>query len=80
MKASPPRLSTHRLHLTGEVVEILFNGKKQVAKVLLKSCSIEIPTELHLDLHLGDCIEIVGEMPARIIVPSAARKIRKTKV
>ena len=79
MKPAPPQPSPIRLHLTGDVVEILSIQGKQVAKVLLKSCSLQIPTERHPDLHLGDCVEIVAETRVKNVGPCETRKAGKGK-
>ena len=66
----PP--SGNCLRITGEVVEILDVRGTPVAKILLKSCSVEVPLMARSDVHLGDCVEIETEWVVRAIrqIPS----------
>jgi len=62
-----PSSITSRLRLRGEIVEVLTVKKRPTAKVLLKSCSVEVPIHALADVHLGDCLEFDVEIRLRIV-------------
>lgn len=71
MSSRKRRISTEQLRVRGEVVEILPGPGAPVAKIFLKSCSIELPLGPRTDLHLGDCVEVEAELRIRSVKPGS---------
>jgi len=76
MAKSKAPVPTNRLRLRGEVIETYASDRHAVAKILLKTCSIEIPLMRNTDLHLGDCVEIDAEIRLKSVVPFLPRSGR----
>lgn len=50
--------TSHSAVLTGEVVETFERQGKQVAKISLRMCHIEVPMDLVDAAHLGDTVRL----------------------
>jgi hypothetical protein len=61
------------LALTGEVIELVQNGRVRKATVLLKGFRIELGGDLPPDIHLGDTVRVEARViPVKIISPPNA--------
>lgn len=76
MAKTKSHVLTDRLRLSGEVIETYATEGRAVAKILLKTCSIEIPLMRQADIHLGDCVEIDVEIRVNSVVPGLPRSER----
>jgi hypothetical protein len=63
----------HRVFFTGEVVEMYERDGKQLAKLALRSCCIDVVIDVTLDTHLGDTVAIDTELSVRKIEPLVSK-------
>jgi hypothetical protein len=63
-------LNEQELALTGEVIEMMQNGRVRKATVLLKGFRIELADDLPPDIHLGDTVRVEARViPVKILSP-----------
>jgi hypothetical protein len=59
------------LRMTGEVIETVEGEGRQIAKIALKQCTIELEFTGMGDFHLGDSLTIDAEIKVLAVRPLA---------
>jgi len=59
-----------KLHLAGEIVETIQREGRQLIKVQLKQCTIEVDAGTLRETHLGDSITIDADMIVLTVRPT----------
>lgn len=59
------------LRMTGEVIETVDLDGRQIAKIALKQCTIELEVTGTGDFHLGDSLTIDAEIKVLSVQPLA---------
>ena len=59
------------LRLTGEVIETVDREGRQIAKIALKQCTVELEVTGMWDFHLGDSLTIDAEIKVLSVHPLA---------
>jgi hypothetical protein len=70
MAKSTPADTAQKLHLAGEIIETIQREGRQIIKVQLKQCTIEIDGGTLRETHLGDSITIDADTIVMTVRPT----------